>query len=239
MMPGTLHMTGPRVDVRCLFRGVYDLLHLRINNSLIDECMNVAVGDHGGLASEAEPFHDPIIEQLGRSLLASDELSETFVPMYTDSVGTAIVSRLLALREGTATTENRGTAGLAKWRLRRVLDFIDGHLDQPIQAADMATAAGLTKVYFAAQFRAATGLRPHEYLLRRRVERAQVLLRKNQPTIDVTLAVGFQSQSHFTSVFKRFVGQPPNAWRQRRDDSHFGDASPMTMSEEAADPNLT
>jgi AraC-like DNA-binding protein len=70
-------------------------------------------------------------------------------------------------------------------------------------------------MYFAAQFRAATGLRPHEYLLRRRIERAQeILLGSGICIVDVALSVGFQTQSHFTTVFKRFVGQSPDAWRQ-------------------------
>ena len=70
-------------------------------------------------------------------------------------------------------------------------------------------------MHFAAQFKAATGLRPHEYLLRRRVERAQEMLAQtDMSVVDVALSVGFQSQSHFTVVFNRFVGHPPHAWRQ-------------------------
>jgi len=60
-----------------------------------------------------------------------------------------------------------------------------------------------------------TGLRPHEYLLRRRIERAQeMLVATGMSLVDVALSVGFQTQSHFTSVFKRYAGQPPRAWRE-------------------------
>jgi AraC family transcriptional regulator len=60
-------------------------------------------------------------------------------------------------------------------------------------------------------------LRPHEYLLRRRIERAQqMLLGTGMSLVDVALSVGFQTQAHFTSVFKRFTGQPPRAWRESR-----------------------
>jgi AraC-like DNA-binding protein len=85
----------------------------------------------------------------------------------------------------------------------------------PLNLAEIASATGLTPMYFAAQFRAATGLRPHEYLLRRRIERAQeILLGSGICIVDAALSVGFQTQSHFTTVFKRFVGQSPGAWRQ-------------------------
>jgi AraC-like DNA-binding protein len=67
-------------------------------------------------------------------------------------------------------------------------------------------------MHFAAQFRATTGVRPHEYLLRRRIERAQEMLRGSKdPIVDVALQVGFQTQAHFTSTFRKFVGQPPRA----------------------------
>lgn len=78
----------------------------------------------------------------------------------------------------------------------------------------MAAAAGLTRMHFAAQFRAGTGLRPHEYLFRRRIGRAQeMLIVAGKSVVDVALSVGFQTQSHFTTTFARYVGQTPNAWR--------------------------
>jgi AraC-like DNA-binding protein len=70
-------------------------------------------------------------------------------------------------------------------------------------------------MHFAALFRVATGARPHEYVLRRRIERAQELLRDSSLTlVDVALSVGFQTQSHFTTVFKRFTGETPHRWRR-------------------------
>ena len=96
------------------------------------------------------------------------------------------------------------------------MDLVDAHLADPIGLADLAGATGLSRMHFAAQFRAATGLRPHEYLLRRRIERAQTLLSASRlPLCEVALDVGFKSQAHFTTVFARFVGETPNAWRHR------------------------
>jgi AraC-like DNA-binding protein len=79
---------------------------------------------------------------------------------------------------------------------------------------DLAAVAGLSRMHFASQFRAATGRRPHEYLLRQRIRRADELLRESTMTIvDIALSVGFQTQPHFTTVFKRFVGYTPLQWR--------------------------
>jgi transcriptional regulator GlxA family with amidase domain len=106
---------------------------------------------------------------------------------------------------------------LARWRLKRAIDYVEAQLDKPVSLADLASSAGLTRMHFAAQFRAATGLRPHEYLLRRRIERAQEMLAgTGMSLVDVALSVGFQTQAHFTSVFKRYTGQPPRAWCESR-----------------------
>jgi AraC-like DNA-binding protein len=105
---------------------------------------------------------------------------------------------------------------LQKWRMTRVVDFVEANLAERITLARMAAAAGLTAMHFAAQFRVAAGVRPHEYVLRCRVDRACKLLRDTPlPIVEVALAVGFQSQAHFTTVFKRFAGEPPYRWRRQ------------------------
>jgi AraC-like DNA-binding protein len=72
-------------------------------------------------------------------------------------------------------------------------------------------------MHFASQFRRATGMRPHEYLLRRRIEHAQQLLLKSRHNVlDVALSCGFRSQAHFTTVFKRLVGETPYCWRMKK-----------------------
>jgi transcriptional regulator GlxA family with amidase domain len=114
-------------------------------------------------------------------------------------------------------------AELARWRLKRAIDYVEAQLDKPVSLADVASSAGLTRMHFAAQFKAATGLRPHEYLLRRRIERAQeMLVGTDMSLVDVALSVGFQTQAHFTSVFKRYAGQSPRAWRESRVPAHMG-----------------
>lgn len=110
---------------------------------------------------------------------------------------------------------SRRCTPLQKWRLKRVTDHVDAHLSRRITLANMAAAAGLTRMHFAAQFRASTGMRPHDFVLQRRIERAQELLRNPElALVDVALSVGFQTQAHFTTVFKRFAGGTPHRWRR-------------------------
>ena len=103
---------------------------------------------------------------------------------------------------------------LPKWRLQRVQLLVGTRIAEPVTLADMAAAAGLSRMHFAAQFRAATGLRPHTYLLARRVVHAIAQMEAEDiPLAQLALAVGFQSQSHFSTVFKRLTGATPAAWR--------------------------
>jgi AraC-like DNA-binding protein len=111
----------------------------------------------------------------------------------------------------------RRNAPLPKWRLARVDEYISLRLAQSITLTDLAGEAGLSRTHFAARFRASVGMSPHEYLTMRRIQRAQCLLREPRSTVvDVALSVGFQTQAHFTNVFRRYVGDTPHRWRSAR-----------------------
>ena len=88
------------------------------------------------------------------------------------------------------------------------------HFDRCISLSELANVAGLSRMHFAAQFRAATGYRPREYLLNHRIEHAKTLLATTgRPLAEIALAVGFSTQAHFSTVFKRISGQSPARWR--------------------------
>ena len=164
---------------------------------------------------------DTAIEQLSRALLKTHEMDDAFGDLYADAVGLAIAARLLGHGDCCDPFQPKRSCGaLPKWRLKRVVDYIDANLGEPITLADLAAATLLSPMHFAAQFRVSTGVRPHEYLLRRRIERArELLLQPDLSIVDIALTVGFQTQSHFTTVFKRFVGDTPHQWRR----SNFGE----------------
>jgi AraC family transcriptional regulator len=162
---------------------------------------------------------DRVIRSLSSALEAAEQGQDRYC---AEALRLAIAVRWAGLqsdlrhsdeRDETAPT-GRQVRALQKWRLKRVIEYIDVHLSSKIRLTDLAAIAGLSRMHFASQFRAATGLRPHEFLLRRRVRRAEELLRDSNMTIvEIALTVGFQTQAHFTTVFKRFIGYPPRHWR--------------------------
>ncbi len=161
---------------------------------------------------------DTLFEPLVRSLLPPSDANDVLRGFYTSAFHAKLMQRLELMRNAAAAGEpSRNAAALQPWRLKRVVSFIDQNIDQSLTLDCLARAAGLSRMHFASLFRKATGLRPHDYVLRRRVERAQALLLETPAAIvDIALTVGFQSQSHFTTVFKRALGITPHRWRQLR-----------------------
>jgi AraC-like DNA-binding protein len=100
--------------------------------------------------------------------------------------------------------------------LRAAKDLLDRAYAQPLDLDALARRAGYSRFHFARAFRAAFGDTPGHYLTRRRVERAQDLLRTaNLSVTEICLLVGFSSLGSFSARFKRLVGVSPSQYRER------------------------
>jgi len=155
------------------------------------------------------------LQRLTEAFLKVASSHEMMARLYLSAMGIILIGRFSSETLVQAASSRRAYSSLPKWRLKRVVEHIDAHLGEDIRLSDLAAEARLTRMHFAAQFKAATGVRPHEYLLRRRIARAQELLLDSHETIvGVALTVGFRTQAHFTTVFKRFVGETPYRWRR-------------------------
>lgn len=105
--------------------------------------------------------------------------------------------------------------GLPPRRLQRVFAHVQEHIAQQLAVADMAQVVGMSQYYFSKLFKLSTGTTPHQYVMRQRVERAQELLRDGKAALaEVATHVGFETQSHFTSVFRRLSGVTPKHYRE-------------------------
>jgi AraC family transcriptional regulator len=110
----------------------------------------------------------------------------------------------------------RGRDGtLPRGRLRAVVEYLEEHLDAAPSLAQLAAVARLSPYHFARQFKRATGLPPHQYVIARRVERVKQLLRAGTDLslAEVAAYAGFSDQSQFCQHFKRLVGVTPGQFR--------------------------
>ena len=210
IMPvGTLHVTGPSEPLTAEFRAPCDFIHFHVSNDYLRKRQDAA---QSGLSQPMRDLNDlvirdPLAELLCRALIERGHLGDG---LYAESVGQTLIMHIARMERPQSTVN-----ALPKWQLKRVQEYVGAHLDEPLRLADLAAVAGLSRMYFAAQFRAATGYRPHEYQLYQRIESAKAILSNTgMPLAEVALSLGFQAQAHFSTVFKRLTGETPARWRR-------------------------
>jgi AraC family transcriptional regulator len=107
--------------------------------------------------------------------------------------------------------------GLAPWQVRRVTEYIEEHLASSIRLQDLAGIARLSHSHFCRAFKESLGHPAHAYVMRRRVHRAQGLMLTTAESLSQIAALcGMADQAHFCKLFRRLVGESPNAWRRAR-----------------------
>jgi AraC family transcriptional regulator len=105
---------------------------------------------------------------------------------------------------------------LASWQVKRLTAFIDSHLGGDIATEDLTGLVQMSTGHFFRSFKRSFGETPFSFIARRRMLRAQeLMLTTEEPLCQIALACGLCDQSHFTRVFRRIVGESPNAWRRR------------------------
>jgi AraC family transcriptional regulator len=105
--------------------------------------------------------------------------------------------------------------GLNSARLRRIKELVDAKMEGDLSLEEMAQSVGLSTAHFARMFRKSTGVTPHQFVLRQRLERAKGMLRApDARVLDVALACGFKTQQHFAQVFRGVWGVSPTEYRQ-------------------------
>jgi AraC-like DNA-binding protein len=103
---------------------------------------------------------------------------------------------------------------LARDVLRRAIRFVNENLDTKLKWDEIATAIGMDPFTFGRGFKLATGMTPHQYIIRCRLRRAMRLLAREELTLaDIALEVGCSCQSHLTTLFRKHLGTTPGAFR--------------------------
>jgi AraC family transcriptional regulator len=132
-------------------------------------------------------------------------------PLAAESLANLLAVHLIRHVLAPRQPARRRDGTLPRAKLRAVVEYVEEHLDAGPTLEQLAAVARLSPHYFARQFKRATGLPPHQYVILRRVERAKQLL---QAGTDLSLAevaahAGFSDQSQFSHHFKRLVGVTP------------------------------
>ena len=99
----------------------------------------------------------------------------------------------------------------------QVFEYIEDNLDYKLTTGEMARIAGLSKYHLGKAFSTSTGMTLHSFVLARRIRKGrELLVNSDLPLAQIANAVGFSSQSHFTTVFLERTGLTPGSFRSIR-----------------------
>jgi AraC family transcriptional regulator len=161
-------------------------------------------------------FRDSEIEAICRGLFREVTLNRAPERLRVESMLMKLAV-LLQHRHSTASRTARisPSSGLTRNQARRVLEYIEANLSSQLTLTELAGIAALSLHHFARMFKKTIGVPAHRYVLERRVERAKTMLRAGRTSlVDISLSVGFYSQSHFTSAFGHMVGATPTEFQR-------------------------
>ena len=196
-------------------------MHLYLPTALFDRLkddFNLPVAPAHSIR-HAVGVRDAVIDQIGRSIL-SELTNETAAGrMYVETASLTLAARLLLKHcdSGACTTTESSSHALDDIRLRRVVDYIVAHIDDDISLQSLAGIAGYSPFHFSRKFTLATGIPPHRYMSRMRLDKAMVELANGAlPLAQIAFNAHFSSQASFTRAFHRATGMTPKEYQRRR-----------------------
>jgi AraC family transcriptional regulator len=169
--------------------------------------------DRRATRAEAQEICDPYLFSIADTIRCGFRIGRYPPAAYLDSLFPAIAEHL---REHYPVgRRHRERHGLSQGRLARALALIEERLSEPLAVNDIAAAVHLSPFHFARMFRRSTGLSPHEFITRQRLERAKLLLARSEHSmLEVAHIVGYRTQAHFTRVFHEGTGTTPRRYRR-------------------------
>ncbi|MGB7442771.1 MAG: AraC family transcriptional regulator [Coleofasciculaceae cyanobacterium] len=158
---------------------------------------------------------DPFIQQVGLALKTDVEAGYPTGQMFGESLATGLVIHLLKHYSAWQVKLSSELARrLPKHQLQNVMDYVQAHLNQDISLSEMAGVLNLSQYHFCRLFKQSTGITPHQYLTRCRIDQAKQLLLETELKItEIAFEVGFANHSSFTRLFRQYVGVTPKKFR--------------------------
>jgi AraC family transcriptional regulator len=158
-------------------------------------------------------FADPLGVALTRQIL-----SELYAPeAYVSAMVNALKAHILAGPPTQGHPAEIPTSDFSSFRLHKIMNAVLDHPEAEHSLDQMAAMAGITPSHFCRVFKKATGVSPHQYVMKARLDKAQQMLVQTDLTLAaVSEALGFTSQSHFSRAFRGYAGVTPNDYRNRR-----------------------
>ena len=156
---------------------------------------------------------DPLVYQIGLSLKSALAKHGTTSRLYAETLINTLILHLLENYSAPCNSFKEITGKLPQYKLQQIIDYIDAYLDHDLSLRELGNSVQMSPHYFSQLFKESTGITPHQYVIRCRIERAKNLLREGKLSIaEIAKEVGFVDQSHLHRHFKRLVGVTPKVF---------------------------
>ncbi len=158
-------------------------------------------------------IRDPLIRSIGMMLDAELFAEHPSPRIYAESLATALAAQIYAKHSRVGAEGWKASGGHAGG-IRRSIDFIQANLHRDVTLAEAAAVANMSKYHFAKSFRQMTGVAPHQYLVKVRVEKARRMLADEKMSVEeIASRVGYADKGHFSAQFLKIVGVSPSRYR--------------------------
>jgi AraC family transcriptional regulator len=214
---GNLTLHGAAGCNGSTWEGAYNRILFELDQRHLEHLTEGKVAGVRVEIAERWSFKDRRLEHLLKTLYMELQEGAPAGRLFGEQVGNAI-AMLLAKQYSVMRPEVYGNGGqIPTSRLKKVFDYVEAHLHQDIHLSDLASIAAMSPYYFARLFKNSTGVSPHQYVIQRRIDRAQQMLRASKTSIfEIGVRVGYADPKHFRTLFRREVGLSPNDYRAAR-----------------------
>jgi AraC family transcriptional regulator len=210
---------GMREDFVNVQRPAHDTLHIFLPAKPFADCIlqDLDIDPARARLRYETVGYDPFVEEIALAINRELESETSSGRLFIESLGHTLSAYLLHRYSESALNAKPHSDSVRPMdhrRLSRVLEFIDGRIDENFTVADMAAVACMSPAHFARSFKARTGQSPHQFVSRKRLELAErMLLDPYRPMSEIALSTGFSSQSNFSRAFRYVTGMSPGDYR--------------------------
>ncbi|MBC8716937.1 AraC family transcriptional regulator [Ochrobactrum sp. Marseille-Q0166] len=216
--PGAIIILPPGAPIEVNIKDPVEFINIYISKNLFNDVI-IEFSSYTSSILRLDNFiflFDDFIENIIKSLIDILYVGGRFSCMEAQYIVRVLVARVVSKYSESTSKDLNMDAGLSVPVLQRTFNFIDENLHRRIVIERLAETAGVGAAQFARLFKRATNVTLHQYIIKRRVERARHLLMETHMSIaEIAHECGFADQVHLTRFFGRIIGTSPASFRKK------------------------
>ena len=212
-IPGDIIILGAKQRVAWDWIGEFDELQMFVDPVRLQSAA-AEISDRPFSLIEGISIRDPFVSTIASRLIEEMVHPGGGTTCFSDVMAEALIWHLLRRHSTLRQASTMDRIDMPAYKVRAALEFMMTHLAEDISVDQMAAAVNMSPFRFARGFKKAAGQSPYQYMLGKRIERAQDLLRlPGKRLADIAVAAGFATQSQFTAAFRRHCQMTPGQYR--------------------------